>query len=145
MPYFLAYCLTCAPSKRKKARSLVYECDNNLTEYEIKLQGRGQKYNKAKNNRCPKSHKVDFLALSFSYVGLTLALDKRYVLSRKNKQAAKALKIALFFNQKGSICDFVFWLRGSFESRKNKSPHIYALLFVPIRDLAQAVQKYKSI
>ena len=41
MPYFLAYCLTCAPSKRKKARSLVYECDNNLTEYEIKLQSRG--------------------------------------------------------------------------------------------------------
>lgn len=112
MPYFSAYVWDYEPSKRNRARSLVYECDNNLTEYEIKLQGRGQKYNKAKNNRCPKSHKVDFLALGFSCAGLTLVLDKRYVLSRKNKQAAKALKIALFLNQKGFICDFVFGCAG---------------------------------
>ena len=43
MPYFSAYVWDYEPSKRKKARSLVYECDNNLTEYEIKLQGRGSK------------------------------------------------------------------------------------------------------
>ena len=129
MPYFSAYVWDYEPSKRKKARSLVYECDNNLTEYKIKLQGRGQKYNKAKNNRCPKSHKVDFLALGFSCVGLTLALDKRYVLSRKNKQAAKALKIALFLNQKGFICDFVFGCAGFLRAAKIKA-RIFTLCFL---------------
>ena len=54
MPYFSAYVWDCEPSKRKRARSLVYECDNNLTEYEIKLQGRGQKYNKAKKQSLPE-------------------------------------------------------------------------------------------
>ena len=88
---------------------------------------------------------ADFLALGFSCVGVTLTADNTGVWKngtpgrKNNKELAEALKKELYSLVKKTLSTIPLWVAWVFERHKNGSPHIHAMLFCPVRDLAHAI------
>ena len=94
---------------------------------------------------------ADFLALGFSCVGVTLTADntgiwKNVTPGRKNnKELAEALKKELYSLVKKTLSTIPLWVAWVFERHRNGSPHIHAILFCPIRDLAHVIALCKRL
>ena len=88
---------------------------------------------------------ADFLALGFACVGLTLTGDNTGVWRNgtpgrmPNKELAEALKKELYSLIKKTLSTIPLWVAWVFERHKNGSPHIHAMLFCPVRDLAHVI------
>lgn len=88
---------------------------------------------------------ADFLALGFSCVGVTLTGDNTGIWRNGtpgrlgNKELAEALKKALYGLVKKTLSTIPLWVAWVYERHKNGSPHIHAMLFCPIRDLAHVI------
>lgn len=88
---------------------------------------------------------ADFLALGFSCVGITLTGDNTGVWRNgtpgrmPNKELAEALKKELYSLIKKTLSTIPLWVAWVFERHKNGSPHIHAMLFCPVRDLAHVI------
>lgn len=89
---------------------------------------------------------ADFLALGFSCIGITLTLDNTGIHRNGtpgrllNAKAAKELERKLNELIKKLLSTIPVWCAWVFERHKNGSPHIHAMLFCPIRDLARLVK-----
>jgi hypothetical protein len=89
---------------------------------------------------------ADFLALGFSCIGLTLTADNTGVWKNGtpgrlgNKELAEALKKALYGLVKKTLSTIPLWVAWVYERHRNGSPHIHAMLFCPVRDLARLVK-----
>ena len=87
----------------------------------------------------------DFLALGFSCVGVTLTGDNTGIWRNgtpgrmPNKELAEALKKELYSLVKKTLSTIPLWVAWVFERHKNGSPHIHAMLFCPVRDLAHVI------
>ena len=94
---------------------------------------------------------ADFLALGFSCVGITLTGDNTGVWRNgtpgrmPNKELAEALKKELYSLIKKTLSTIPLWVAWVFERHKNGSPHIHAMLFCPIRDLAHVISVCKKL
>ena len=94
---------------------------------------------------------ADFLNLGFSCVGLTLTLDNTGIHRNgtpgrmKNKQAAEALKKELYALIKKTLSTIPLWVAWVYERHRNGSPHIHAMLFCPVRDLARVIETCKNL
>ena len=89
---------------------------------------------------------ADFLALGFSCIGITLTGDNTGIWKNgtpgrmPNKELAEALKKELYSLIKKRLSTIPLWVAWVYERHKNGSPHIHAMLFCPIRDLARLVK-----
>ena len=89
---------------------------------------------------------ADFLSLGFSCIGLTLTADNTGVWKNGtpgrlgNKELAEALKKALYGLVKKTLSTIPLWVAWVYERHRNGSPHIHAMLFCPVRDLARLVK-----
>ena len=89
---------------------------------------------------------ADFLALGFSCVGITLTADNTGIWKngtpgrKNNKELAEALKKELYSLIKKTLSTIPLWVAWVFERHRNGSPHIHAMLFCPVRDLARLVK-----
>ena len=94
---------------------------------------------------------ADFLALGFSCVGITLTADNTGIWRngtpgrKNNKELAEALKKALYGLVKKTLSTIPLWVAWVFERHKNGSPHIHAMLFCPVRDLAHVIALCKRL
>lgn len=94
---------------------------------------------------------ADFLSLGFSCIGLTLTADNTGVWKNGtpgrlgNKELAEALKKALYGLVKKTLSTIPLWVAWVYERHKNGSPHIHAMLFCPIRDLAHVIALCKRL
>ena len=94
---------------------------------------------------------ADFLALGFSCVGITLTADNTGIWKngtpgrKNNKELAEALKKELYSLIKKTLSTIPLWVAWVFERHKNGSPHIHAMLFCPIRDLAHVIALCKRL
>ena len=94
---------------------------------------------------------ADFLALGFSCVGVTLTGDNTGIWRNGtpgrlgNKELAEALKKALYSLVKKTLSTIPLWVAWVFERHRNGSPHIHAMLFCPIRDLAHVISVCKKL
>ena len=94
---------------------------------------------------------ADFLNLGFSCVGLTLTLDNTGIHRNgtpgrmKNNQAAEALKKELYALIKKTLSTIPLWVAWVYERHRNGSPHIHAMLFCPVRDLARVIETCKNL
>lgn len=88
---------------------------------------------------------ADFLALGFSCVGITLTADNTGIWRngtpgrKNNKELAEALKKELYSLVKKTLSTVPLWVAWVYERHRNGSPHIHAMLFCPIRDLAHVI------
>ena len=88
----------------------------------------------------------DFLALGFSCIGVTLTLDNTGIHRNgtpgriPNAKAAKELERKLNELIKKLLSTIPVWCAWVFERHRNGSPHIHAMLFCPVRDLARLVK-----
>jgi hypothetical protein len=93
----------------------------------------------------------DFLSLGFSCVGITLTADNTGIWKngtpgrKNNKELAEALKKALYSLVKKTLSTIPLWVAWVFERHRNGSPHIHAMLFCPVRDLARLVKICRKI
>lgn len=93
----------------------------------------------------------DFQNLGFTALGVTLTLDNTGIWKNgtpgriPNGKAAKELERKLNELIKKLLSTIPVWCAWVFERHRNGSPHIHALLFVPVRDLVQAIQKCKAV
>ena len=93
----------------------------------------------------------DFLALGFSCVGITLTADNTGIWKngtpgrKNNKELAEALKKELYSLIKKTLSTIPLWVAWVYERHKNGSPHIHAMLFCPIRDLARVISVCKKL
>lgn len=93
----------------------------------------------------------DFLALGFSCVGITLTADNTGIWKngtpgrKNNKELAEALKKELYSLVKKTLSTIPLWVAWVFERHRNGSPHIHAMLFCPIRDLAHVIACCKRL
>ena len=89
---------------------------------------------------------ADFLALGFSCIGITLTLDNTGIHRNgtpgriPNAKAAKELERKLNELIKRLLSTIPVWCAWVFERHRNGSPHIHAMLFCPVRDLARLVK-----
>lgn len=89
---------------------------------------------------------ADFLALGFSCIGITLTLDNTGIHRNgtpgriPNAKAAKELERKLNELIKKLLSTIPVWCAWVFERHRNGSPHIHAMLFCPVRDLARLVK-----
>lgn len=89
---------------------------------------------------------ADFLALGFSCIGITLTLDNTGIHRNgtpgriPNAKAAKELERKLNELIKRLLSTIPVWCAWVFERHRNGSPHIHAMLFCPLRDLARLVK-----
>ena len=89
---------------------------------------------------------ADFFSLGFSCIGLTLTADNTGVWQNgtpgrmPNKELAEALKKELYSLVKKTLSTIPLWVAWVYERHRNGSPHIHAMLFCPVRDLARLVK-----
>lgn len=94
---------------------------------------------------------ADFLSLGFSCVGVTLTADNTGIWKNgtpgrlSNKELAEALKKELYSLIKKALSTIPLWCAWVFERHKNGSPHIHAMLFCPIGDLAHVIALCKRL
>lgn len=94
---------------------------------------------------------ADFLALGFSCVGVTLTANNTGIWKngtpgrKNNKELAEALKKELYSLIKKTLSAIPLWCAWVFERHRNGSPHIHAMLFCPIRDLAHVIALCKRL
>ena len=88
---------------------------------------------------------ADFLALGFSCVGITLTGNNTGIWKNGtpgrlgNKELAEALKKELYSLLKKTLSTIPLWVAWVYEKNKHGSPHIHAMLFCPVRDLAHVI------
>lgn len=94
---------------------------------------------------------ADFLSLGFSCIGLTLTADNTGIWKngtpgrKNNKELAEALKKELYSLIKKALSTIPLWCAWVFERHKNGSPHVHAMLFCPIGDLAHVIALCKRL
>ena len=94
---------------------------------------------------------ADFLSLGFSCIGLTLTADNTGIWKngtpgrKNNKELAEALKKELYSLVKKTLSTIPLWVAWVYERHKNGSPHIHAMLFCPIGDLAHVIALCKRL